>query len=340
MAAKVILTFPSAETPIDPEAFRKVGAEFQIKSCGMTEDELIAAGSDADMQIVLGVQPFTRRVIESFEKCKLLSVLGIGYDGVDVPAATELGICVSNNPYYCLDEVSDHAMTLLLACARKISRVDRAVRARKWRTLIDDIHRELMPPAFRIRGQTLGIIGFGNIGRTLLPKAKGFGLRVVAYDPYVASSLGRALGVEMVDLDTLLAESDYITLHTALTPQNKHLLGIDQFRKMKTTAYLINTSRGGMIDEEALYTALSRGYIAGAGLDVTEQEPLSLDSPLLDMDNVILTAHTAYFSNQAQAELWQWPVEEALRMLRGEWPQALVNPGVKEQFNRRWRTAG
>jgi len=337
MAAKVVLTFAPAETHIDEEALRQGGAEFQIKSCGLNEDELIGVGGDADVLIVLGVQPFTRRVLESFEKCRMLAVLGIGYDGVGVGAATELGICVSNNPYYCLDEVSDHAMTLLLACARKITRVDRAVRGRQWRTLTDDIHRDVMPPVYRTRGRTLGIVGFGSIGRTLVPKAKGFGLRVIACDPYVAASLGRALGVEMVDLDTLLAESDFITVHAALTAQNRHLLGIDQFRRMKPTAYLINTSRGGVIDEEALCTALSRGYIAGAGLDVTEQEPLALDSPLLDMENVILTAHTAYFSNEAQVELWGWPVEETLRMLRGEWPQALVNPNVKDNFSRRWR---
>jgi D-3-phosphoglycerate dehydrogenase len=206
--------------------------------------------------------------------------------------------------------------------------------------LSGDIHRDVMPPAYRIRGQTLGIIGFGNIGRTLLPKAKGFGLRVIAYDPYVASSLGSALGVEMVDLDTLLAQSDLITIHTALTPDNKHLLGIDEFRKMKPSAYLVNTARGGLIDEQALRTALERGYIAGAGLDVSEQEPLSSDSPLLDMENVILTAHTAYYSKEAEQELWRWPVEETLRVVRGGWPQALINPGVKPQFTRRWRESG
>ncbi|MCL4396218.1 MAG: C-terminal binding protein [Chloroflexi bacterium] len=336
MAPKVVLTHANSDTEIDDAPLRRIGARFQITTCGMTEDDLIAAGADADAMIILGVQPFTRRVIERLEKCRVLAVLGIGYDGVDVASATELGVCVSNNPYYCLDEVSDHAMSLVLACARKVVRVDRAVRAKQWRTLSNDIHREVLPPMSRLRGQTLGIIGFGNIARTLLPKAKGFGLGVIAHDPYVPAGLAHALGVELVDFDRVLAESDFITLHAALTTQNRNLMGIDQFRKMKPSAYLINTSRGGLIDEQALYTALTRGYIAGAGLDVTEQEPLALDSPLMALDNVILTAHAAYYSDQANAELWTWPVEEAARVLRGEWPQALVNPAVKERFAKRW----
>jgi len=254
-----------------------------------------------------------------------------------VDAATERGICVTNVPDYCLEEVSDHTMALLLACARKLLPQDKAVREGKWDTLERPrIRYDIWPPMFRVRGQTLGLIGFGNVARALVPKAQGFGLRVIACSPHVGDDVVAGLGVEPVDLDRLLRESDYVSVHTALNAGTTHILGLEQFRQMKRTAYLINTARGGLIDEGALYTALSEGYIAAAGLDVMELEPPPSDNPLFKLDNVVFTAHSAHYSDASALELRRRPVEEVVRALRGELPYNLVNPEVKEKFLQRW----
>ncbi len=198
------------------------------------------------------------------------------------------------------------------------------------------IREKLLSYVTQLRGKTLGLIGFGNIPRTLAAKAKSFGLRIIAYDPYVAAPLAETFGVEMVDLDKLFSESDFVSVHAALTPETRHLIGLEQFKKMKPMAYFINTGRGALVDKEALCTALSEGYIAGAGLDVMEKEPLPLDSPLLQMENVILTPHVAASSQRPRGEAYRWPIEECLRVLKGGWPRALVNVEVKEKFKARW----
>jgi D-3-phosphoglycerate dehydrogenase len=199
-----------------------------------------------------------------------------------------------------------------------------------------EIQRNIWPRMSRLRGQTLGLIGFGRIPQALVPKAKGFGLRVIAYDPYVPPSVFEALGVERVGLDQLLAESDIVSLHSALTAETKHILSLEQLKKMKPTAYLINTARGALIDQRALYIALTEGYLAGAALDVTEPEPISANDPLLKLDNVIITAHSAHFSIPAYLELTRRPGEEVARVFKGEWPIGLLNPQVKEKYNQRW----
>jgi len=286
---------------------------------------------------VTGLQPFGRNVIEKLSKCKLIHCIGIGYEGIDVEAATEHGICISTPTDYCLEEVSDHAMALTLACARKIVRLDNAVRQGKWDSAAKrDIRTNLWPPIFRLRGQTLGLIGFGNIPRTLVPKAKGFGLKVIVFDPYIPPQMGKEHGVELVELDYLLRNSDYVSLHAALTPQTHHLLGLEEFKKMKPTAYVINTARGPLIDQEALYTALSQGYIAGAGLDVLETEFVDLDHPLLKFDNVILTAHSAHYSEFSALEIRQRPFQEMCRIIDKKWPRCLLNPQAKENFVAKW----
>ncbi|HJX70126.1 MAG TPA: C-terminal binding protein, partial [Dehalococcoidia bacterium] len=283
--------------PPDEKVLTDIGAQFAKIPCH-SEEELIATAQDADAIITIPMnQLFPRRVIERLNKCRIISSPGIGYEGIDLAAATERGICVTNVPDYCLEEVSDHAMALLLACARKLFRLDKAVKEGKWDSLEKpQIRNKIWPPMFRIRGQTVGLIGFGRIPRALVPKAKGFGLRVIAHDPYAPPGIAEELGVELVDLDRLLRESDYVSVHAALTAETKHMLGLEQFKKMKPTAYLINAARGPLIDETALYTALSEGYIAGAGLDVMDPEPPSLDNPLFKLDNVIFTAHSAHYS--------------------------------------------
>ena len=304
------------------------------------EDELIQAAQDADV-VVSNLQPYSRRVLESLPQCRLYVAIGVGYDWIDIDAATELGICVANVPDYCLDEVSDHALALLLACSRKLVRVYHAVKEGLWDAAVPvKILQGVQVPMFRIRGQVLGLIGFGNIARTLLPKAQALGLTVIAYDPYGKPEMAKNLGVELVDLDRVLKESDYVSVHAALTKDNHHMLGREQLNKMKPTAYLINTARGPLVDEAALISVLKEGGIAGAGLDVAEQEPPAPDNPLFELENVVITAHMAQYSEEAEAELWLRPAQEAVRVLKGEWPRGLVNHQVKDKYAARWGTRG
>jgi len=341
LSLKVVVTFYAPGiVPTYDELLTKLGAEVEKIFCA-TEEELISACSEADAAIALGIRItpgyiFSLKVIENLNKCRLIALTGIGYDNVDISAATEKGICVANVPYYCLEEVSDHAMALILACARKFYQLLPDIKSGKWSTQAD--YLSALKPLYRLSGQTLGIIGFGSIARTLVPKAKAFGFRIIAYAPHVPSILFKTFKVESVELDQLLKESDFVSMHTALTSENKHMMGLEQFKRMKPTAYFINTARGELVDEKALYTALSEGLIAGAGLDVLESEPPGLDNPLLKLSNVLITGHFAYYSEESREELFRWPWEEVARVLQGEWPQGLVNPQVKERFSVKWGT--
>lgn len=322
--------------PTSEEEYHLLGARFVKKAPCSTEEEVIAEAGDAEAIIALRC-PYTRRVIEQLSQCRLISVPSAGYEWIDVDAATEHGICVTNVPNP--EEVSDHAIALLLACARKITLLNDAVKKGWWDSLEKPRIMQLLPPISRLRGQCLGIIGLGRIGRSLVPKAQGFGLKVIAYDPYLPPGEPEKIGVKLIELDELLRESDFVSIHTLLNSQTYHLLGEEQFRKMKPTAYLINAARGAIVDEAALCSALSHGYIAGAALDVLDTEPPAPDNPLLKMDNVIITPHTAYYSQQALAQALRQTEEEVFRILRREWPHNLVNPEVKDKFNRKWRKA-
>jgi D-3-phosphoglycerate dehydrogenase len=310
------------------------GVEFVDKP-SPTEEDIIAAASDADAVIAL-TEPYTRRVITNLKSCRLICTPKMGYDNIDVAAATEVGICVSHALNVSTEEVSDHTMALLLACARKVTKLNKTVKAGEWHVFhgpeMEEIWRGIVP----IRGRTLGLIGFGQIPRALVPKAKGFGLRILAYDPYVAAEAMEKIGVEAVGLDQLLKESDFVSLHCALTSENRHMLGAEQLKLMKPTAYLINTARGLLVDEEALCAALTQGSIAGAGLDVTETEPINIDNPLLKLDNVILTGHSAHYSDVAAAGVRRKPIEDVSRIMSGKWPNGWVNPEVKAKFIARW----
>jgi len=316
-----------------------VEVEFVKKDC-TNEDEIIAAAHDADAIIgAAALQTFSRKVIEGLTKCRFIMIIGIGYD-LDLEAATEHSILAANVPDYCLEEVSDHAMALILASTRKIVRLNSTVKEGQWKTEPDpDIQRSIWPTMSRLRGQTLGLVGFGRISRTLVPKARGFGMKVIAYDPYVPQNVFESLGVERVELDQLLAESDFVSLHSVLTAETKHMLGLEKLKKMKPTAYLINTARGALIDQGALYTALTEGYLAGAALDVTKPEPISPDDPLLKLDNVIITPHAAHFSIPGYLTLVHRPGEEIARVFKGEWPIGLLNPQVKERYRQKWGQA-
>lgn len=345
MAFKVVDLMGFSEIVDYEEMFKQAGVEVELVKnfCSLeaTEEEIIAAVGDADAVITQTTfQPFSRRVLASLSNCRFIISAGVGYDKLDVEAATELGILIANVPDFCLEEMADHTMALILACTRRVVQLNEIVRRGGWKPHPDPyIRSEMWPKMSRLRGQTLGLVGFGRIPRALVPRAKSFGVRIIAYDPYIAPDIFQEFGVEQVSLDQLLTESDIVSIHTPLTPETTHLLGLEQLKKMKPTAYLINTARGPIVDHEALYTVLSEGHISAAAVDVTEPEPIPLDSPLLKLDNFIVTAHSASASPSSFVALPPRPGEEVIRVVKGEWPLGLVNPQVKEKYRQKWALA-
>ena len=321
MRFKVLVTdyaWPSLD--IEREILAGADAELVAAERG-DEDELaeLAAGSNA---ILTNWKRVPASALDAAPRCLLVSRYGVGVDNIPVERATELGILVSNVPDFCVEEVSDHAMALLLACARRVVTAARMTREGTW-----DLGPIRSVP--RMRGQTVGLVGFGNIARRLVPKAQGFGLRVLAYTPRL--SPGEADGVELTnDLDRLLVESDYVSIHAPATPDTRGLIGEEQLRRMKSTAYLVNASRGALVDEDALERALRKGWIAGAALDVLSEEPPAPTHPLLGLDNVIVTPHAAFYSKDAIVELQTKAAQNVAMVLRGEVPATVVNPGVRD----------
>jgi len=321
------------------QAFSAIGIEYQLAFCA-TDEEIIAASRDADVLVVVPAdQRITRKVIEGLPRCRHILGLISGYDGIDIAAATEHGVLVTNFPDLYFEEVADHTMALILACSRKIVELDKLVKNGEW--VVDRMGSrlglELWPKLTRLQGQTLGIIGFGHIARSLVPKAKGFEMKLITYDPYLLPADTHSFDVERVELDQLLQESDFISVLTPLTAETRGMLGLEEFKKMKPTAYVINTARGPIINREALHTALTQGWIAGAGLDTTEPEPSTPENnPLLSLDNVIMTAHSAGQDRIAFAKTARLTVEQVLRISREEWPENLVNPEAKERYLEKW----
>ncbi len=340
MTTKVAQVFVMEEMPDYARMFREAQADLVLtrKMCN-SQDEIIAAAVNADAIIVAGpYQPITRKVMEALDRCRFIQSLGMGFERIDVAAATELGIMVANVPDYGLEEVSDHTMALILACTRKIIILNNATRSGKWTaTVAPYIRQNIWPGLSRLQGQTLGMVGFGRTAQALVPKAKGFGLRLVAHARYVPQSVYDSFGVERMGFDELLDVSDIVSIHVPLTKETEGLMGMEQFKKMKRTAYLINISRGAVVKTGELYEALTQNLLAGAGLDVIDPEPINMDNPILGLDNVIVTAHTAGVSPIAIAELAKRPGEEMINVLvKGEWPRGLVNPQVKEKYQQRW----
>ncbi len=286
-----------------------------------SEDKLIANVKDADVVLVAQAQ-ITRRVLSRMHRCLTVVRYGIGVDNVDLEAATENGIVVAHVLDFCTEEVSNHAIALLLALARRLLPLHRDASAGLWRR---DHAWRLAP----VHGQTLGIVGFGNIGRAVARKALAFDMRVLAYDPYYDPKAAAEMSVKPAPLKELLAESDYLSLHTPLTPETRHLIGAAELKAMKPTAVLINTARGPVVDEAALVEALAGGEIAAAGLDVFEEEPLAADSPLCRLENVLLTPHVASISPEAIRLLSEEVGRAAGDVLRGRWPKYVANPSVK-----------
>lgn len=286
-----------------------------------TEEAIIALCRGAHAVINSAVK-LTARVMESFDQCVIIARTGVGVDTVDLPAATRCGITVTNVPDFCFDEVSDTAISLILATVRKVVYLNNRVKAGSW-------DRREARPIRKLRGSTLGLVAFGNIARAVAQKAEVFGFRILASDPYVKLELAAEYHVTLVDLDTLLRESDVISIHAPLTESTFHLIGEAELRKMKPWACLVNTGRGPVVDGKALARALQEGWIAGAGLDVMEQEPPDPDDPLLKLDSTVITPHYASYTEEAYAEMRRKVVEAVAAALRGEFPRVVANPAVK-----------
>jgi D-3-phosphoglycerate dehydrogenase len=292
------------------------------------ENEFASAVRDASAVVVIA-RKVSRATIEKLRCCEIILALSVGYDCVDVDAATEKTIVVSNVPIYCTDDVANHAMTLILTLSRKIPRLIEETRLAKW-------DYNVAKPVFNYRGKTLGIIGLGKIGRALVGKAKAFGMEVAAYDPYVDDDIFELLCVKRrYELFELLEEADYLSVHARLTPETRHLLDKEAFSHMKETTVLVNTARGNIIDENALYTALETGGIAGAGVDVLSEEPPQKKNRLLNCDNLVITPHIAWYSEESLARVKVQGMDEVVGVLSGKRPKYIVNPEIFGRLNTR-----
>ncbi len=311
MAKTLIAITDNVFPSLDPakQVLAKLDPEYRM-SKSTSADDILAVARDADA-ILVTYAKLPGELLRQLKRCKAIGRFGLGVDNIDLPAAKECGIAVNYVPDYCLREVSDHAMALLLALARKITLSNKLVQSGRW---------EVPPitPLRRLEGQVLGLIGFGNIPRALAPKAKAFGLRVVVHDPYVSPEMLAAAAVEDASFDALLAMSDFVSVHAPLLPATRGLVNAAAFAKMKKGALLINTARGPLIDEAALVAALDSGHLGGAALDVVTTEPLARDSPLIGRDNVILTPHTAFYSVEALEELQTKCASDVARVMSGE----------------------
>jgi D-3-phosphoglycerate dehydrogenase len=319
MAKPLIAVTDSVFPSLDPAmvALKRLDPEVRMAKSGAAED-ILAVARDADA-ILVTYAKLPGDLLRQLTRCKAIGRFGLGVDNIDIPAATACGITVTYVPDYCLHEVSDHAMALLLALARKIPMSDRLVQAGRW-------EMPAVVPIRRLHGQVLGLVGFGNIPRALAPKAKAFGMRVVTHDPYVSRDVLTTAGVDNLSFDELLATSDYVSVHAPLLPATRGLFNAQAFAKMKKGALLINTARGPLIDEAALIAALDSGRLGGAALDVVAVEPLAKDSALKGRDNVILTPHTAFYSVEALEELQTKCASDVARVLSGETPVYPVKP--------------
>jgi D-3-phosphoglycerate dehydrogenase len=313
MTRPIVAVTDSVFPSLDPamKALARVNPEMRMSKSTGAED-ILAVARDADA-ILVTYAKLPAELLQQLTRCKAIGRFGLGVDNIDVPAAAARGIVVTYVPDYCMQEVSDHAMALLLALARKVPFSNKLVQAGRW-------EMPAVAPLRRLEGQVLGLIGFGNIPRALAPKAKAFGLKVVAYDPYASKEVFASAGVESMSFDDLLARSDFISVHAPLLPATRGLVNAAAFAKMKKGALIVNTARGPLIDEPALIAALDSGRLGGAALDVVTTEPLAKDSALLSRDNVILTPHTAFYSVEALEELQTKCASDVARVLSGEKP--------------------
>jgi len=318
--AKVVLT-DYVWGSLDVEKRTLAGLADLVALQTQTPGEFLPQAEDCDALLATYAGPITAAVMARMPKCRIIAKYGIGVDTIDVDAATQAGIIVTNNPTYCIEEVAEDTLAMLLACARKIAFYDRLVRSGRW---------EVSPgkPMFRMAGSTLGLIGFGNIARQVAMRAAAFGMRVVFCDPYVTEGQFDAPGKKL-ELNDLLHKSDFVSLHPPLTSGTRRMINDEALARMKRTAFLINCSRGPIVDTDALVRALDAKTIAGCALDTMDPEPLPDPHPLRGRENVILNPHTAWYSEQALVGLQAGAPNEVRRVLAGEWPVNVVNPAVK-----------
>lgn len=304
-----------ASYEVERELLETIGAELKLCHCE-TAGDIAVQCADADA-VLLDLAPMTAEAVAGLKKCKVISRYGVGFENVDLAAATAAGIQVCNVPDYCMEDVSDHALALMLTCLRHVPMRDRAIRNGAW---------NLQAPSFRLRDKTLGVIGAGRIAQALIRKVSGFGLKeVVAYDPYLDEAFLAGLGVRKVELDELLAVSDFVSLHLHANEETKGIIGRETLSKMKPTAILINVSRGPLVDDEALLEALREHRILAAGLDTHNHEPLGTESPFCALDNVVLTDHTAYSTAEGVLELKTKAARNIIEVLTGKTPTYPVN---------------
>lgn len=320
MNAKVVLTDYVWES-LDVENKTLAGLATLVALQTKKPDDFLPEAKDCDALLNTYAGPITAEVMARMPKCKIIARYGIGVDTIDLDAATAAGIIVTNNPTYCIEEVAEHTMALLLACARKVPFYERLVRRGRW---------EVPPgkPMFRLAGRTLGLIGFGNIARAVATRAAAFGMRVLFYDPFVSAGQFPIAG-EKRELGDVLHDSDFVSVHPPLVAETRGMIGDDAFARMKPTAFLINCARGPIVDTMALVRALDAGRIAGCALDTTDPEPLPDPHPLRGRENVIITPHVAWYSEQAMVGLQAGAPSEVRRVLSGEWPLNVVNKAVR-----------
>ncbi len=318
---KVVITdFGSPENDIEAAELQASGLDYElVRLNASTAEQLMPTVKDADALIVQWAK-IDRQVIDSLEKCKIISRYGIGVDMVDLKAAGERGIPVANVNDYCFDEVSTHTLTFLLMLNRHLLTHHLHVKAGNWgKSAVAG------GPPSRLNLQTLGIVGMGNIGRAVVEKARPFVAKIIAFDPYLTAEKAAEIGVELVGWEDLLRRSDYISVHVPLTDETRHLFNAAAFAQMKPTAYLINMARGPVVDQPSLVEALKSGKIAGAGLDVLEKEPPDADDPLLKLDNVLFTPHTSSWTAESGVQLRRGVVRNVVDVFQGRQPRSVVN---------------
>jgi D-3-phosphoglycerate dehydrogenase / 2-oxoglutarate reductase len=316
---KVVITdLDLSSIDIERSILEPLGATIERHAC-KTEQDVIDVGADADVLLVQWA-PITQHVIDHLERCRLIGRYGIGVDMIDLSAATAAGIAVYNVPDYALEEVANHTVSLLLALNQQLLYAVQNLQAGRWNT---GVFRQ---PIYRLSEKTLGLLSYGRIARLVGKRMAAFGMRVITHDPYVQADAIAGTGVEWVDMETLVRESDFLSLHAPLTSATKHIIDQSVLERMKATAAIINTARGGLIDTDALVSALQRGVIAGAALDVFEQEPLPVSHPLYALDNAILTPHIAWYSTAALPTIQNNIAQEVVRFVSDQPLNGLLNP--------------
>jgi D-3-phosphoglycerate dehydrogenase len=326
MSKIVVHTGADAERDLSQELESLDRPDIELRRGGRcrTPEAVLEAVRDADVALC-GSEPYTREVFAGAPKLKAVMRYGVGVDTIDLAAATEYGVVIGHLPDFCIEEVANHALLLLMACAKKLRPLDNALRCEGWRQA-----KTLLRPMGQITGETVGLIALGHIAQAMARRCQALNMTVIAYDPYIEPEAFEEAGVESVSLEALAARSDYVSCHLPLNPHTRGYITAEFFGQMKPTAYFINTSRGAVVKEEDLIAALKDGRIAGAGLDVFESEPISSEHPFCGMDNVVLTPHTASYADLTM-EKQRWRIgHDALQVLDGGLPDFVANPAVLE----------